>query len=90
MSLLEAMGSGLPVVVSDSYGNLEWVEPGTNGELARPGDPESLAEAMLAVVASAGRAGRMSRANAEVVRTRADWSHNFPLLAKRVEQLGGA
>lgn len=90
VSLLEAMGSGLPVVVSDSYGNLEWVEPGTNGELARPGDPESLAEAMLAVVASAGRAGRMSRANVEVARTRADWSRNFPLLARRVEQLAAA
>jgi glycosyltransferase involved in cell wall biosynthesis len=26
---LEAMASGLPVVVSDSYGNLEWVQPGS-------------------------------------------------------------
>ena len=90
VSLLEAMASGLPVIVSDSYGNLEWVEPGTNGELARPGDPESLAEAMLAVVTSAGRANRMARANVEVARTRADWSRNFPLLARRVEALAAA
>lgn len=87
VSLLEAMATGLPVVVSDSYGNLEWVEAGVNGELARPGDPESLADAMVAVVADTGRAARMRESNVAVARDRADWSRNFPQLAELVESL---
>jgi len=35
VSLLEAMATGLPVVVSESFGNLEWVKQGVNGALAR-------------------------------------------------------
>jgi glycosyltransferase involved in cell wall biosynthesis len=87
VSLLEAMATGLPVVVSDSFGNLEWVEPGVNGELARPGDAESLADAMIAVVSDTKRAARMGAANVVVARTRADWPKNFPLLAQKVESL---
>ncbi len=87
VSLLEAMATGLPAVVSDSFGNLEWVEPGVNGEMARPGDPESLAEAMLAVATDRTRALRMSRANVALAHERADWQKNFPLLAEKVESL---
>ena len=90
VSLLEAMATGLPVVVSDSYGNLEWVEPGTNGELARPGDPESLADAMLVVASDPMNVARMRAANIAVARSRADWSRNFPLLAKKVEALAAS
>ena len=90
VSLLEAMATGLPVVVSDSYGNLEWVEAAVNGELARPGDPESLAEAMLDVALDPKHAERMSRANVAVARERADWSRNFPILARKVESLAAA
>jgi glycosyltransferase involved in cell wall biosynthesis len=81
------MATGLPVVVSDSYGNLEWVEPGINGELARPGDPELLAEAMIATATDERTMVRMKAANVAVARTRADWSKNFPLLARKVESL---
>jgi len=87
VSLLEAMASGLPAVVSDSYGNLEWVEAGVNGELARPGDAESLAEAMIAVISDPQRAEKMGAANVAVTRDRADWSKNFPQLARLVEGL---
>jgi len=81
------MATGLPVVVSDSYGNLEWVEPGANGELARPGDPESLADAMLAVASDPMIVARMRAANIAAARSRADWTRNFPLLARKVESL---
>jgi len=87
VSLLEAMATGVPVVVSDSYGNLEWVEGGVNGELARPGDAESLAEAMVAVVADPRRAARIGETNVAVARARADWSKNFPQLARLIEEM---
>jgi glycosyltransferase involved in cell wall biosynthesis len=87
ISLLEAMATGLPVVVSDSYGNLEWVQPGVNGELARPGDAELLAEAMIAVASDERTIARMRAANVATARLRADWSKNFPLLARKIESL---
>jgi glycosyltransferase involved in cell wall biosynthesis len=90
ISLLEAMATGLPVVVSDSYGNLEWVQPGVNGELARPGDAKLLAEAMLAVATDERTVARMKAANVAVARTRANRSKNFPLLARKVESLVSA
>ena len=83
------MATGLPVVGSDSYGNLEWVQPGRNGELARPGDPELLADAMIATATDERTVARMKAANVAVARTRADWSKNFPLLARKVESLTG-
>jgi len=85
ISLVEAMACGLPVVVSDSFGNLEWVRQGVNGALARPGDPESLAAAMLPLLANRDVAGSMAKANIETARKRANWVANFPQLVTLVE-----
>jgi glycosyltransferase involved in cell wall biosynthesis len=87
VSLLETMATGLPVVASDSYGNLEWIEPGVNGALASPRSPEALAAAMLEVVADPEAAGAISEANVTLARDRADWSRNLPLLARKVESI---
>jgi glycosyltransferase involved in cell wall biosynthesis len=48
--LVEAMALGVPVVAVASGGPLEIVDPGRSGELARTGDPESLAHALLGLV----------------------------------------
>ena len=37
---MEAMATGLPVIVTDSPGNREWVRQGENGWLAPAGVPE--------------------------------------------------
>lgn len=87
ISLLEAMACGLPVVVSNSFGNLEWVREGVNGGLARPGDIESLAEAMLRVVSHPDQAARMREANISTAHQHADWDANFPGLVKLVDTL---
>lgn len=88
ISLLEAMACGLPVVVSNSFGNLEWVRGGVNGELARPGDLASLAEAMLRLVSHPDEAARMREANISTAHRHANWDSNFPGLVKLVETLG--
>lgn len=88
VSLLEAMASGLPVVVSNSYGNLEWVTPGINGALAEPGEADSLATAMLSVVGNERRAA-MGASNVELARARASWDANFEQLVRRVEEIAG-
>jgi hypothetical protein len=87
ISLLEAMACGLPVVVSNSFGNLEWVREGVNGALARPGNVESLSAAMLSVGSDPSAAARMREENIATARRRADWDANFPGLVTLVESL---
>jgi glycosyltransferase involved in cell wall biosynthesis len=58
-----------------------------NGELAKPGDAELLAEAMTAVASDERTVARMRAANVAVARSRANWSKNFPQLARKIESL---
>lgn len=87
VSLLEAMACGLPVVVTGSYGNLEWVEEGVNGALAPPGDAPGLAAAMLKVSADPALRAAMRAENIATARARANWDTNFPRLREVVEDL---
>jgi len=81
VSLLEALASGLPAVVADNAGNREWVVPGRNGWLARPGDSNAFAR-RFADAASTPRTERekMAEANRAVAEARADWGKNKQLL----------
>ncbi len=81
VSLLEALASGLPAVVADNPGNREWVTPGTNGWLARPGDPDAFARRLAEAAALPAPARRaMAAANRALAEARADWSKNKRLL----------
>lgn len=81
ISLLEAMATRLPAVVTDAPGNREWVRNGENGWLARAGDPASYAERIV-------RASRLNRSeiqkigdnNRAAAESRADWDCNVQLL----------
>ena len=50
MALLEAMASGLPVVVTRVGGNSEIVDDGSNGILVPPEDPDAIAAAIRRLV----------------------------------------
>lgn len=77
VSLLEAMGCGLPVLVSDIPGNLEWVDDGKNGFVFPVGDSDAMAERMLflskrrTTLAPIGAAARFR------IEADADWDRNI-------------
>ena len=80
VSLLEAMASGCPAVVSDIPGNREWVRPGVNGWLFRDGDSDAMAQAILEAIEHHKSLADMRKAARRVAEQRADWRKNFPEL----------
>jgi glycosyltransferase involved in cell wall biosynthesis len=90
ISLLGAMASGLPVVVSDRPSNREWVKQDANGWLAKPGDPESFAQALVnAVRLEPDRRRSIAARNREIASRDANWDHNFPKLLAAYDRLYG-
>jgi glycosyltransferase involved in cell wall biosynthesis len=77
VSLMEALASGLPCLVSDIPGNKEWIEDGVNGWLFRDGDVDDLTAKILNAIKnrkSFQEIGKVARNTAE---ERADWKKNF-------------
>jgi glycosyltransferase involved in cell wall biosynthesis len=69
ITLLEAMASELPVVVTAVGGNPEIVRDGIDGTLVRRGDINAVADAILKLLGDPGMAVAMGRAGGERVRT---------------------
>ncbi len=72
LSITEAMAAGCAVVATDVVGPQEMITPGETGWLTRPGDAESLADAIVeavqggaAEVAEAGRQAALDRFSIE-------------------------
>lgn len=90
ISLLEAMATGLPVVVTDIPSNREWITEPENGWLAPAGSPEEVADRMLQVANLTPQERKTtSERNQRVVAERADWDKNFPRLLEMYERLAG-
>jgi glycosyltransferase involved in cell wall biosynthesis len=73
---IEAMGSGLPLVVSDVRALAELVEPGVTGLLAPPGDAARLADALATLVYDPDLRCRLGQAAREWVARDRTWSRN--------------
>jgi len=77
VSLMEALASGLPCLVSDIAGNKEWVEDGINGWLFRDGDVDNLAEKILNAVKNRQSFKKIGEAARKTAEQKADWKKNF-------------
>jgi L-malate glycosyltransferase len=77
VSLMEALASGLPCLVSDIPGNKEWIENGVNGWLFRDGDVEDLAEKILSAIKNRKSFNKIGKAARQTATQKADWKKNF-------------
>lgn len=80
ISLLEAMASGCPVLVSDIPGNLEWVKPGVHGFIFPDGDHTAMAQQILHAAHSREKLLPMGKNGRKLAEQRADWDKNFDKL----------
>jgi L-malate glycosyltransferase len=83
VSLLEAMASQLPVVVTDIEGNKEWVKNGENGFVIPKSNPELLAEKITLLNKSKGTAERFGVRSREIVEEKANYDKEMA----RVEEI---
>jgi glycosyltransferase involved in cell wall biosynthesis len=88
ISLIEAMGSGLPVVVTDLPGNREWVKHGENGWLAPPDDSDRFADYLLQSAHLTEEARqKIGMTNRRIAEARANWDQNIQILFNAYQKL---
>jgi glycosyltransferase involved in cell wall biosynthesis len=87
VTLLEALASGLPCLVSDIPGNREWIEDGVNGWLFRAGDADNLAEKILSAIKGRKSFKKIGEAARKTAEQKADWSKNFGKLLAAYDQV---
>ena len=77
VSLMEALASGLPCLVSDIPGNKEWIEDEFNGWLFHDGDVNDLAEKILNAIRNRKSFDEIGKAARKTAEEKADWKKNF-------------
>jgi glycosyltransferase involved in cell wall biosynthesis len=81
VSLMEALGCGLPCLVSDIPANKEWVFEDDNGWLFRDGDVNHLAEKILSAMNQPReKLSAVGESARRVAESRADWKKNSEVL----------
>jgi L-malate glycosyltransferase len=82
VSLMEALACGLPALVSDIPGNLEWITPGKQGWLFKTGDADDLARRIVYAVQQRDELETMKLEARALADQRADWVKNFAQLMR--------
>lgn len=80
VSLMEALACGLPVIVSDIPGNLEWIDENEQGWLFKDGDSAECARKLLLAASQVKELQKMKKGNRTLAESRADWTKNFKVL----------
>jgi glycosyltransferase involved in cell wall biosynthesis len=80
VSLMEALASALPPLVSDIPSNQEWIKEGKNGWLFKVGDVEDLKRKIITVVDNKARLSDIQKQARQTAEEKADWTLNFQKL----------
>jgi L-malate glycosyltransferase len=87
-SLIEAMISKLPCVVSDIPGNREWIVNNENGLLFPPRDSDRLASLLVDLFRDDRLRAKLGQAGYETSRMKGDWGRNSAELISAIQSLG--
>jgi len=88
VSLLEAMATGLPAIVTDRPSNREWISGDRNGILVPFGNIEAMAEAFVKYAdLPSNQSAAIAANNRAVIERLANWNHNFARLLEAYRQL---
>lgn len=87
VSLMEALGCGLPVLVSNIPGNREWIEDGKTGFMFTDGDINELAQKMLSACRDRKEHSQIRSSARVLAEQRADWNKNFKVLMAAYDQV---
>lgn len=77
LSLLEAMATALPVVLSDVPSYLEWVKNGENGYIVPRKNSDILAEKIIDLLKDEDKRKQFGEINFKIAQKRANWDANF-------------
>ena len=80
VSLMEALGCGCPVLVSDIVSNLEWVTAGVQGWLFKDGDQDDLANNLQVIYQNRMNLTDYRERSRKTALKKADWKKNFAVL----------
>lgn len=83
MTILEAMGSGIPTIASDVAGVCEVIDHEKNGLLVPPKDPVALANALRGMISSPEKRLKFAKRGLETVQER----FSFTRVARDIERL---
>jgi len=86
-SLIEAMASKLPVIVTDIPGNREWITDGCSGLLFPVKDSKALAEKIIRLLKNEKVRKSLASKAYETVIERADWQRNSKLLDNLISSM---
>jgi L-malate glycosyltransferase len=82
LSMLEAMASGLPLVMTDIPSYYEWVSDGKNGFFVSLDSPRLMAEALAKLLESKELRKKMGELNRSIAVNRAEITNNYKKLEK--------
>ena len=82
VTMLQAMGCEVPVLVTDTPANRAWITPGESGFLFHVGDPSSLTSTINEALTAheAHETSTITRHARHIVEERANWQHNIEKL----------
>jgi glycosyltransferase involved in cell wall biosynthesis len=87
VSLLEAMACGLPVVVTELEGNMEWIRDEMNGFLFPKGDFRILADRIIYLLRNEDTRKKFGAINRQIVKERADYEKEMDKMEELYKNL---